>query len=151
MRYYGLKGGRLFGLFFHHKVPKIWYKGSGWAKSIISLVPVTGPRRKRSQYWPWICAPGNWGMISHLGRRLISDQKLILTKGNIAILPLVNIGFSFALACDLNGRPYPHCPGHIPMVNIETPLPAWSCHTWTRAIFTFMACLEIERVVYNVL
>ena len=51
-------------------------------------------------------------MTSHLGRRLISDQKLIL--------PLVNIGFSFALACDLNGRPYPYCLGHISMVNIET-------------------------------
>ena len=35
------------------------------------------------------------------------------------------------------------------MVNIETPLPAWSCHTWTRAIFTFMACLEIGRVIHN--
>ena len=32
---------------------------------------VTGPRRKRSQYWPWICAPGNTGMASHLGRRLM--------------------------------------------------------------------------------
>ena len=30
---------------------------------------VTGPRRKRSQYWPWICALGNTGMASHLGRR----------------------------------------------------------------------------------
>ena len=89
-------------------------------------------------------------MTSHLGRRLISDQKLILTKGNIAILPLVNIGFSFALACYLNGRPYPYCLGHISMVNIEAPLPTWSCHTGTRAIFTFMVCLKIERVVYNV-
>ena len=30
---------------------------------------VTGPRRKRSQYWPWICALCNTGMASHLGRR----------------------------------------------------------------------------------
>ena len=65
-------------------------------------------------------------------------------------MPLGDIGFSFALACDLNGRPYPHCPGHIPMVSIETPLPAWSCHTGTMAIFTFMACLKIGRVLLNV-
>ena len=36
------------------------------------------------------------------------------------------------------------------MVSIETPLPAWSCHTGTMAIFTFMACLEIGRVLLNV-
>jgi len=30
---------------------------------------VTGPRRKRSQYWPWICTLGNTAMASHLGRR----------------------------------------------------------------------------------
>ena len=30
---------------------------------------------------------------------------------------------------------------------IDTP----PCHTGTRAIFTFMACLKIERVVYNFL
>ena len=28
-------------------------------------------------------------------------------------------------------------------------LPTWSCHTGTRAVLTFMACLKIERVVYN--
>ena len=34
--------------------------------------------------------------------------------------------------------------------SILRPLPTWSCHTGTRAIFTFMVCLKIERVVYNV-
>lgn len=53
-------------------------------------------------------------------------------------------------ACDLTGRPYPYCPGHISMVNIETPLPTWSCHTGTRAMLTFMACLKIVRVILNV-
>ena len=46
-----------------------------------------------------------------------TNGKTIL--GKIAILPWGNIGFSFALACDLNGRPYPYCPGHISTVNIE--------------------------------
>ena len=36
------------------------------------------------------------------------------------------------------------------MVNIEAPLPTWSCHTGTVAIFTFMACLKIGRVLLNV-
>ena len=143
MRYYGLKGGRLFGLFFHHKVPKIWYKGSGWAKSI-ALVPVTGPRRKRSQYWPWICAPGNTGMASHLGRRLMQMRnqywprailqycprailqyypRSILQYWPRAILqycPWSILASGLKLACDLNGRSYPNCLGHISMVNTET-------------------------------
>ena len=33
--------------------------------------------------------------------------------------------------------------------SILRPLPTWSCHTGTRAILTFMACLKIERVVYE--
>ena len=43
-----------------------------WHKSQYCPGPiVTGPRKKRSQYWPWICGPGNTGMASHLGRRLM--------------------------------------------------------------------------------
>ena len=34
--------------------------------------------------------------------------------------------------------------------SILRPLPMWSCHTGTRAILTFMACLKIVRVILNV-
>ena len=105
---------------------------------------VTGPRRKRSQYWPWICAPGNTGMASHLGRRLMQMRnqywprailqycprailqyypRSILQYWPRAILqycPWSILASGLKLACDLNGRSYPNCLGHISMVNTET-------------------------------
>ena len=113
-------------------------------KVTIALVPVTGPRRKRSQYWPRICAPGNTGMASHLGRRLMQMRnqywpRAILQYCPRAILqyyprsilqywprsilqycPWSILASGLKLACDLNGRSYPNCLGHISMVNTET-------------------------------
>ena len=35
------------------------------------------------------------------------------------------------------------------VVNVETPLPMRPCHTGTRAILTFIACLKLARIWYN--
>ena len=66
---------------------------------------VTGPRRKRSQYWPWMCALGNTNMAFQLGRRLMEKRDQCL-PGRYCNISQGNIGLSFPLACNLTGRLY---------------------------------------------